>query len=97
MEAQETLQNVEKALEEIRPFLMSDGGDIALLSIEDNSLFEDKKGEAETIAGFILELSGGFPRVGSEINFGNYVFTIEAIDKKRIKQIRLDLKTVMVF
>ena len=32
MEAQETLQNVEKALEEIRPFLMSDGGDIALLS-----------------------------------------------------------------
>ena len=35
MEAQETLQNVEKALEEIRPFLMSDGGNIALLSIED--------------------------------------------------------------
>ena len=62
-----------------------------ILSIEDNSLFEDKKGEAETIAGFILELSGGFPRVGSEINFGNYVFTIEAIDKKRIKQIRLTI------
>ena len=62
-----------------------------ILSIEDNSLFEDKKGEAETIAGFILELSGGFPRVGSEINFGNYAFTIEAIDKKRIKQIRLTI------
>lgn len=62
-----------------------------ILSTEDNSLFEDKKGEAETIAGFILELSGGFPRVGSEINFGNYVFTIEAIDKKRIKQIRLTI------
>ena len=36
MEALETLQNVEKALEEIRPFLMSDGGNIALLSIENN-------------------------------------------------------------
>ncbi|CAI8274047.1 MAG: Fe/S biogenesis protein NfuA [Polaribacter sp. SA4-10] len=36
MEAQETLQNVEKALEEIRPFLMSDGGNIALLSIKNN-------------------------------------------------------------
>ena len=59
-----------------------------ILSIEDNSLFEDKKGEAETIAGFILELSGGFPRVGIEINFGNYVFTIEAIDKKRIKHLK---------
>ena len=35
MTAQETQENVEKALEEIRPFLMSDGGNIKLLSIED--------------------------------------------------------------
>lgn len=35
MTAEETLNNVEKALEEIRPFLMSDGGNIKLLSIED--------------------------------------------------------------
>ena len=35
MTARETLDNVEKALEEIRPFLMSDGGNIKLLSIED--------------------------------------------------------------
>ncbi len=36
MTAEETLNNVEKALEEIRPFLMSDGGNIKLLSIEDS-------------------------------------------------------------
>lgn len=35
MTAQETHDNVEKALEEIRPFLISDGGNIKLLSIED--------------------------------------------------------------
>ena len=29
-------KKVESALEEIRPFLLSDGGDIALLSIKDN-------------------------------------------------------------
>ncbi len=34
MTAQETLINVEKALEEIRPFLLSDGGNIKLLSIK---------------------------------------------------------------
>jgi len=34
MTEQETLSNVEKALNEIRPFLMSDGGNIKLLSIE---------------------------------------------------------------
>ncbi|TVZ56275.1 Fe-S cluster biogenesis protein NfuA [Lutibacter sp. Hel_I_33_5] len=35
MTAQETQNNVEKALDEIRPFLMSDGGNIKLISIED--------------------------------------------------------------
>lgn len=36
MEQLTTQENVEKALEEIRPFLKSDGGDIRLISIEDN-------------------------------------------------------------
>ncbi len=35
MEAAELKQNVEKALEEIRPFLNNDGGDIRLVDIED--------------------------------------------------------------
>ncbi len=52
-------------------------------------LFEDRKGDAETLAGFVLEISGGFPRIGSKINFENYVFTVEALERKRIKQIKL--------
>ena len=35
MNSEELTLNVEKALEEIRPFLNSDGGDITLISIED--------------------------------------------------------------
>ena len=35
MTTEELTINVEKALEEIRPFLNSDGGDISLISIED--------------------------------------------------------------
>jgi len=38
MTTQELRENVEKALDEIRPFLQSDGGDISLLSIEDDRL-----------------------------------------------------------
>ena len=38
MTAEETKLNVEKALEEIRPFLQSDGGDISLISIEDTKV-----------------------------------------------------------
>jgi len=64
-----------------------------ILDFEDNEAedFESRKGEAETLAGFVLEISGGFPRVGSKINFKNYVFTIEALERKRIKQIKLTL------
>lgn len=38
MTATEIENNVEKALEEIRPFLISDGGNIKLLSIENNKV-----------------------------------------------------------
>ncbi|WP_452224947.1 NifU family protein [Lacinutrix chionoecetis] len=38
MSTEELRLNVEKALDEIRPFLQSDGGDISLLSIEDGKL-----------------------------------------------------------
>ncbi|MBT8245780.1 MAG: gliding motility-associated protein GldE [Winogradskyella sp.] len=62
-----------------------------IIELEDTSIFEEKKGEAETIAGFVLEVSGGFPRIGSKIYFENYVFTTEAIERKRIKQIKLTI------
>ncbi|MCL6293861.1 NifU family protein [Jejuia spongiicola] len=38
MTSEELKLNVEKALEEIRPFLQSDGGDISLLAIENDNL-----------------------------------------------------------
>jgi Fe-S cluster biogenesis protein NfuA len=38
MTTEELRLNVEKALDEIRPFLQSDGGDIALLAIENDNL-----------------------------------------------------------
>ncbi|UJH66208.1 NifU family protein [Allomuricauda sp. SCSIO 65647] len=37
MTSEELRNNVEKALDEIRPFLQSDGGDITLISIDDDT------------------------------------------------------------
>ncbi|MEN9908223.1 MAG: hypothetical protein RLZZ540_1372 [Bacteroidota bacterium] len=54
-------------------------------------IFEEKKGEAETLAGFILEISGNFPAKGQKIIFENCLFTIEVVDKKRIKQIKVTI------
>lgn len=62
-----------------------------ITNLEDEADFEDHKGEAETIAGFILEIHGNFPRRQSKIPFKNYVFTVEAIDKKRIKQLKFTI------
>jgi len=55
-----------------------------IIKLEDEEVFEAQKGESETIAGFVLEISGGFPKVNSVINFENYVFKIEGLDKKAL-------------
>lgn len=62
-----------------------------IIKLEDSSVFEDKKGEAETLAGFILEISGGFPTQADEIIFEDYMFIIEALDNKRIKRLKVTL------
>ncbi len=58
----------------------------------DEEIFEINKGEAETLAGFILEILGNFPKKGQKIHFTNVHFTIEAVDKKRIKQLKITLE-----
>jgi gliding motility-associated protein GldE len=62
-----------------------------IIKLEDDTVFEESKGEAETIAGFVLEISGSFPKLNSKIKFKNYVFTIEAMDKKRIKLVKFTI------
>ena len=53
--------------------------------------FEQHKGESETLAGFILEISRKFPKKSEKINFENYLFTIEVVDRKRIKQVKVTI------
>lgn len=58
----------------------------------EEELFESAKGEAETLAGFILEVLGNFPKKDQKITFENCTFTIESIDRKRIKQIKITIE-----
>ena len=60
-----------------------------VLEDDNEEKFEEEKGESETLAGFILEVSGKFLKKGEKINFANYTFTIEALDRKRIKQVKV--------
>lgn len=62
-----------------------------VIKIEDPVLFEEAKGDAETLAGFLLEVSKGFPKKDEVLSFHHYTFTIEAFENKRIKQIKLSI------
>ncbi|MEO1546728.1 MAG: gliding motility-associated protein GldE [Bacteroidota bacterium] len=62
-----------------------------VVKIEDEEDFENQKGESETIAGFVLEISGSFPKRGEKVMFDNYSFVVESLDKKRLKQIKVTL------
>ncbi len=62
-----------------------------VVKLENTQEFEDEKGESETIAGFVLEIAGSFPKRGDKIRFNNYQFVVESLDKKRLKQIKVTL------
>lgn len=62
-----------------------------ILEINDSYLFEENKGESETLAGFILEIHGRFPRKQEMISFFEYSFKVEIMDKKRIKQVKVTI------
>lgn len=63
-----------------------------ILKISDEAAFENNKGDSETLAGFILEQKGYFPKKGSSLIFKNLKFIVEEIDRKRIKKIKIILK-----
>ena len=60
-----------------------------IIKLEDESIFEEKKGEAETLAGFVLEISKSFPKINNKYKFRGFTFIIENINNKRIKQIKV--------
>ncbi len=62
-----------------------------VIKLSDPKNFENVKGDAETLAGFLLEISKGFPKKGETLLFHNYTFTIEGFENKRIKQIKFSI------
>jgi gliding motility-associated protein GldE len=53
--------------------------------------FEDVRGESETLAGLILELTGEIPEKNQTVKYRNFSFMIESADRRRIKEIRVEI------
>ena len=62
-----------------------------ILELEDN-LFDEIKGDADTLAGLILEIEGEIPSAGIAINYGNFILKVVSSDTRRIKQIKVTYK-----
>lgn len=60
----------------------------------DDTIFDEIKGEFDSLAGLILELRGEIPEKDTQIAFKNLDFKIETVDKRRIKRIRVKIKPV---
>lgn len=57
----------------------------------DDQRFVEASGDADTLAGFLLEIAGKFPDTNEEIEFERIIFKVESKDGRRIKRIKITL------
>ncbi|MFA9391072.1 MAG: gliding motility-associated protein GldE [Prolixibacteraceae bacterium] len=60
-----------------------------ICSIDSTSL-DEVKGDADTLAGLLLEMKGDFPSMNEKLTHNSIEFTVEDIDKRRIKKIKVE-------
>lgn len=58
----------------------------------DGTEFEEAKGEADSLAGFIIEIERRIPSKNEKIKFGIFLFTIESADNRKIKRIKITIE-----
>lgn len=61
---------------------------------EDVSIFDDIKGEADSMAGLILEIAGELPKKGYEVKMNKFNFIVEEVTKRRIQKIKVIVNEV---
>ena len=59
-----------------------------IIGIDGND-FEESKGEADTLGGFITEQAGKILLKNEKINFNNYTLIVDAADKRKLKRIKV--------
>lgn len=55
----------------------------------DSDEFEEVEGEADTLAGLLLEIKGEFPKLHEKISFRNYQFEVLEMDARRILKVKV--------
>ena len=58
----------------------------------DDETFADVEGDADTIAGLLLEIKGDFPKLHEKIDYQNFSFEILAMEERRISKVKVVIK-----
>lgn len=53
--------------------------------------FSDVQGDADSLAGLLLEIKGDFPVIHEKISYSNIVFEVVGIDNRRISKIKVTI------
>ena len=59
----------------------------------DQAIFDQVKGESESLGGLLLEINQKLPHAGEKIRFEDFLFTIVAVDHKKIKRVRIHMES----
>lgn len=65
--------------------------DFCKITQTDDDFFDQVKGDSETVAGMLLELNGRIPARNETIKYKQFSFTIESVDNRRIKRIKVEI------
>ncbi|MFC3879897.1 gliding motility-associated protein GldE [Algoriphagus namhaensis] len=57
----------------------------------DGQIFDEVKGESESLGGLLLEINSKLPRHGTKIKFQDMIFTVLAVDSRKIKKVKVQL------
>ena len=62
-----------------------------ILNVDDD-IFEDVEGDADTIAGLLLEIKGDFPKLHEKIEYKDFTFEILDMEERRISKVKVVIK-----
>ena len=64
-----------------------------ILNINDDE-FSEVEGDADTVAGLLLELKGEFPSMHEKLEYRNYTFEVMGIEERRISRVKVVIHSV---
>lgn len=67
--------------------------DVCRIIDVDTDTFDDSKGNADSLAGLLIEIIGELPDLNEEILYNNFIFKVLAVNKRRIEKVQITLPT----